>query len=54
MLKTSWVRIPVPDTGWNFVTFVVKIVCLKRHKINKKEAEGGPIKTLRRKDTSID
>ena len=47
--QRSWVRIPVPYTGWTghfSHWFVVKncIVCLKRQKINKKEAGIGPFK----------
>ena len=45
--RRSWVRIPVPYTGWTWHFshwFVVKncIVCLKRPKINEKEAGIGP------------
>ena len=46
MLEKSWVRIPAPYTGWTFGhfahLFVVKTVCLKRPKINEKEAGVGP------------
>ena len=44
MFERSWVRIPAPNTGWNDIFshwFVVKFVfdvCLKRPKINEKEA----------------
>ena len=44
--QRSWVRIPAPDTGWTFFTLICCkncIVCLKRPKINKKEAGVGPI-----------
>ena len=49
MLERSWVRIPAPYTGWTFGhLFVVKIVCLKRPKINEKEAGVGPFFKLMR------
>ena len=40
MFKKLWVRIQAPYSGWIFShRFVVKIVvCLKRPKINEKEA----------------
>ena len=40
MFKKLWVRIQAPYSGWTFShRFVVKIVvCLKRPKINEKEA----------------
>ena len=42
----SWVQIPVPYTGWTFFTYICcqncNVVCLKRPKINKKEAGIGP------------
>ena len=60
MFQRSWVRIPVPYTGWTFShLFVVKFVCLKRPKINEKEAENGPFKksswrrSLKRMDLSV-
>ena len=47
MFQRSWVRIPAPDTGWTWHFFTLIcckncIVCLKRPKINEKEAEVGP------------
>ena len=44
MFKKLWVRIQAPYSGWTFShRFVVKIVvCLKRPKINEKEAGDGP------------
>ena len=44
MFKKLWVRIQAPYSGWIFShRFVVKIVvCLKRPKINEKEAGDGP------------
>ena len=46
MFRRWWVRIPAPYTGWTFFSniFVVKMcnVCLKRPKINEKEAGVGP------------
>ena len=47
--QRSWVRIPALHTGWTFFhipIFAVKIcnVCLKRPKINEKEAGVGPFK----------
>ena len=47
--ERSWVRIPAPYTGWTFFTWVCCIncnVCLKRPKINAKEAGDGPFKKL--------
>ena len=46
MFKKLWVRIQAPYSGWTFShRFVVKIVvCLKRPKINEKEAGDGPFK----------
>ena len=44
VIKRSWVRIPAPDTGWKIFTLICcknGIVCLKRPKINKKEAGHG-------------
>ena len=41
----SWVRIPAPYTGWTFFTYICCKncnVCLKRLKINEKEAGIGP------------
>ena len=41
MFKRSWVRIAVPYTGWTFFTLIcctICIVCLKRPKLNEKEA----------------
>ena len=41
--QRSWVRIPAPYTGWTFFTYCKNCnVCLKRPKINKKEAGVGP------------
>ena len=45
--RRSWVRIPVPYTGWTWYFFTLIcckncIVCLKRPKINEKEAGIGP------------
>ena len=48
MFERSWVWIPVPYTGWpngHFFTLICYkncIVCLKRPKINEKEAGVGP------------
>ena len=47
MFWRSWVRIPVLCTIWTFFTLICCencIVCLKRPKINKKEAVVGSIK----------
>ena len=47
MFQRSWVQIPAPYTGWTFFTFICCkncIVCLKRPKINEKEAGVGPLK----------
>ena len=44
MFETSWVVISVLYTGWNFFTLICCIVCLKRPKINEKEAGVGPFK----------
>ena len=49
MFQRSWVWIPAPDTGWTWHFFTLIcckncIVCLKRPKINEKEAEVGPRK----------
>ena len=44
--KRSWVRIPSPDIGWTFfhIDFCkICIVCLKRPKINEKEAWNGSL-----------
>ena len=38
MFKRSWIRILEPYTGWTFFTLICCIVCLKRPKINEKEA----------------
>ena len=46
MFDRLWVRIPEPYTGWTFFTLICcknYIVCLKRPKINVKEAGVGPI-----------
>ena len=43
--KRSWVEIPAPYTGWTFYTLICCkncFVCLKRPKINEKEAGVGP------------
>ena len=41
--RRSWVRIPAPYTGWTFFTYCKNCnVCLKRPKINEKEAGVGP------------
>ena len=45
MFKRSWVQIPAPYTWWTFFTLICCkncIVCLKRPKINEKEAGVGP------------
>ena len=48
MFVRLWVQIPVPYTGWtlgHFFTLICCkkiIVCLKRPKINEKEAWDGP------------
>ena len=46
MFKRSWVRIPASYTGWTWHFFTLicckKVVCLKRLKINGKEAGVGP------------
>ena len=48
--KRPWVRIPAPYTGWTFGHFLTliccknSIVCLKRPKINEKEAGVDPFK----------
>ena len=39
--RRSWVRIPAPYTGWTFFPHIF-VVCLKRPKINEKEAGVGP------------
>ena len=51
--KRSWVRILAPYTGWTFGHFftlicckIVPIVCLKRPKINGKEAGVAPFKNI--------
>ena len=41
VFKRSWVQIPAPVTVWTFFTFKY-IVCLKRLKINGKEAMDVP------------
>ena len=45
-----WVRIPAPYTGWTFFTYICckncNDVCLKRPKINEKEARVGPFKKI--------
>ena len=46
MFETSWVVISVLYTGWNFFTLICCIVCLKRPKINEKEAGVGQFKKL--------
>ena len=49
MFKRSWVQIPVPNTGWTFFTLVCCKncnVCLKRPKINEKEAGDGQLKNF--------
>ena len=41
----SWIRIPAPFSGWTFLSIIRCKncnVCLKRPKINKKEAAVGP------------
>ena len=45
--ERSWVRFPAQDTGWTWHFFTLIcckncIVCLKRPKINEKEARVGP------------
>ena len=43
--QRSWVRFPAPYTGWTFFTFICCKnckLCLKRPKINEKEAGIGP------------
>ena len=43
--QRSWVRFPALYTGWTFFTFICCKnckVCLKRPKINEKEAGVGP------------
>ena len=46
MFVRSWARIPAPYTGWSFFTLICFIncnnVCLKRPKINEKEAVVSP------------
>ena len=46
MLRGSWVQIPALYTGWTFFTIICckncNDVCLKRPKINEKEAGVGP------------
>ena len=45
--QRSWVRIPAQYTGWTFFTYICCKncnVCLKRPKINEKEAGVGPFK----------
>ena len=45
IIRRLRVRIPAPDTRWTFLILIyckICIVCLKRPKINKKEAEDGP------------
>ena len=46
--RRSWVRIVAPYTGWKKFTYICckncNDVCLKRPKINKKEAGVGPFK----------
>ena len=45
MFQRSWVQILAPYTGWTFFTYISYkncIVCLKRPKINEKEAGVGP------------
>ena len=42
--RRLWVRIPAPYTGWTFFTYCKNCnVCLKRPKINEKEAGVGPL-----------
>ena len=48
MFKPSWVRIPAQDTGWTFF-HIDLFVCLKRLKINEKEAGDGPFKKHKNK-----
>ena len=47
MFQRLWVQIPVPYTGF-FTLICCKsyIVCLKRPKINEKEAGVGPFKKV--------
>ena len=41
--EETHIRIQALDAGWTFLTFVLKLYCcLKRPKINKKEAGDGP------------
>ena len=45
MFERLWVRIPAPYTGWAFFTLICCkncSACLKRPKINEKEARVGP------------
>ena len=42
MFKRFWVRIPVPITRW--ISCKNCIACLKRPKLNEKEAGDGPLK----------
>ena len=45
MFERSWVQILAPYTGWTFFKLICCkncIVCLKRQKINEKEAGVGP------------
>ena len=45
MFQRSWVQIPGPYTGWTLFKFVCCQncnVCLKKTKINEKEAGDGP------------
>ena len=54
----SWVRIPAPDAGWTWHFFTLNccktcIVCLKRPKINEKEAVVGPFKKKQFKSKNL-
>ena len=45
MFKRSWNRIPAPDTGRTFITFVVKLYCLLIKTENyRKKNRWGPFK----------
>ena len=49
MFERLWVQIPAPYFGWTIFTLIVVrncIVCLKRPKMNEKEAGVGPFKNI--------
>ena len=59
MIEMLWVQIPAPCTGWNLRFFTLICCknciedCLKRPKINRKEARVGPFKKSIKMKTKI-